>query len=233
MRSAVHSDLKRYEPALADIDRAIERAPESLALKIEKAALFEESEKYQEMLDFLEETVAQYPGEAMFLALRGFARATVMPWDSDPGFNDLSEALRLDPKNAMIFFLRARIRYKEGDQFGAIADFNRAIALDPSLMEARILKAGLTRDLVEAQNLVKLAPQNTKAMMILADVLLEKAMPEVSIPGALDIAARLEERGFDPNAVNLLRDLARRRAQCLDPFERFRNLAKSQGGCRG
>lgn len=228
LRSAVYSDLAQYEAAIADIERAISRAPDTISLNVEKVALLEEAEEWQRLLDFTDELVAANPENALFLAYRGLARFSLTPWDSDPGFNEVTEALRMDPEDAEIYLLRAGIRQREGDRFGAIADAARAIQLDPSLIMAHVLKAALTENLEEAQNLVRRAPNNPRAWIVLANTLLEKGPLSPSIPAVLEIAEKLEKMGFDPKAANLLRYLARQRAHCLEPFKHL----KTAGGCQ-
>jgi tetratricopeptide (TPR) repeat protein len=60
---------------------------------------------------------------------RGFAFAEKA--DYDHALADLSEALRLDPSNALALHERAQIFAKLGDQSHAIADYDTALHLDP------------------------------------------------------------------------------------------------------
>jgi tetratricopeptide (TPR) repeat protein len=49
----------------------------------------------------------------------------------------LSQEIRRNPNNAVPFSKRGIIRQKKGDLPGALADLERAIALNPALVEAR------------------------------------------------------------------------------------------------
>jgi tetratricopeptide (TPR) repeat protein len=57
---------------------------------------------------------------------------------------DFTEAIRLDPKNAMAYFNRAFARQNKGDLEGAIADYNEVIRLDPKNANA-YLNRGLAK----------------------------------------------------------------------------------------
>lgn len=47
----------------------------------------------------------------------------------------ISESLRNEPQNALLFKERGRLRMMIGDQVGAMDDIKRAAELDPTLLE--------------------------------------------------------------------------------------------------
>jgi tetratricopeptide (TPR) repeat protein len=57
--------------------------------------------------------------------------------DYDRAIATVSEAIRLDPKNALAFYYRGRAYVNKGDDDRAIADYSEAIRLDPK--NARVL----------------------------------------------------------------------------------------------
>lgn len=57
---------------------------------------------------------------------------------------DISEAIRLEPKEGDLYVNRAFLRYNRDDYFGAMADYDYAITLDP-LNSAAIYNRGLLR----------------------------------------------------------------------------------------
>ena len=64
-------------------------------------------------------------------ALIGFCQSALLiqrPLEVSP---ELTEAIRLDPKNALAFGARGEAYRRKGDNDRAIADFNEATALDP------------------------------------------------------------------------------------------------------
>lgn len=58
--------------------------------------------------------------------------------------SDISEAIRLEPKEGDLYVNRAFLRYNRDDYFGAMADYDYAIQLDP-LNSAAIYNRGLLR----------------------------------------------------------------------------------------
>jgi tetratricopeptide (TPR) repeat protein len=56
--------------------------------------------------------------------------------DNDRAIADLNEAIRLDPKSAMAFNIRAGTYHQKGDNDRALTDLNEAIRLDPKLAVA-------------------------------------------------------------------------------------------------
>jgi tetratricopeptide (TPR) repeat protein len=48
---------------------------------------------------------------------------------------DLSRAIEIDPKHAMAFYNRGQVEEKLGDRGKAIADYRRALTLDPAYPE--------------------------------------------------------------------------------------------------
>lgn len=66
------------------------------------------------------------------------------PAGYDKAEQDISEAIRLEPKEGGLYVNRAFLRYNRDDYFGAMADYDYAIQLDP-LNAAAIYNRGLLR----------------------------------------------------------------------------------------
>lgn len=66
------------------------------------------------------------------------------PDNYDKAEADISEAIRLEPKEGDLYVNRAFLRYNRDDYFGAMADYGYAIQLDP-LNSAAIYNRGLLR----------------------------------------------------------------------------------------
>jgi tetratricopeptide (TPR) repeat protein len=79
-------------------------------------------------------------GSASFLAYKEY-RKRKSPVASrrqlDLAMVQLNQEIRRNPNNAVAFSNRGIIRQKKGDLPGALADLEHALALDPSLTEAR------------------------------------------------------------------------------------------------
>ena len=63
-----------------------------------------------------------------------FARET--NGDLDGALADYDQAIRLNPRDASNFRIRANMRQAKGDLDGALADYNEAIRLQPEYAEA-------------------------------------------------------------------------------------------------
>lgn len=97
---------------------------------------------------------------------RGFAFA--FEHDYDRAIADHTEAIRLDPENALAYFYRGSEWGGKGDHDRAIADLNKAISLDPTNRHAWDLRcyerAQANRDLSQAladcEEALRLAPND-------------------------------------------------------------------------
>jgi tetratricopeptide (TPR) repeat protein len=84
--------------------------------------------------------------------------------------DDLTEAVRLDPKNPRAFHVRGNLRADLGDLDGAIADFSEAVRLDPAFApayddraHARYLKGEFSQAVADLDALIRLAPGSAAA----------------------------------------------------------------------
>lgn len=74
---------------------------------------------------------------------RGVAQAAIGKLDKAIG--DFTEAVRLNPGNALAFYNRGNVRFDRGDMRDAIGDFDMAIAKDPEFTLA-YYNRGLARE---------------------------------------------------------------------------------------
>jgi tetratricopeptide (TPR) repeat protein len=65
----------------------------------------------------------------------GFANATPAE-DLQAKISEFDRAIRLNPKNALAYYQRGRLRYQQIDLSAAFADYNRALRLNPNLADA-------------------------------------------------------------------------------------------------
>ncbi len=231
LRSLVRSDVSQYDEAIADIEHAITYDAADLKLKFLKMKYLIETEKWQHLLDFVDPLVAANPENAKLLAWRAMARFGLTPWDSDEAYRDINKAVRGDKQDPVIYVLRARIRLGEGDRIGAANDMERAIALAPNRVEMHMDKVKITKDIRDAERLLKLAPGNPKATLLYAVSLIEKGLPSVALPLVYKILEDLAEIGYNKKAIVEVRNLAQLRQICARPYERFRNRPRAAGGC--
>ena len=85
-------------------------------------------------IDFYTEEILRQSREARACHRRGLVWAAKA--NADAALADLSEAIRLDPKNAASFVDRGIVWIRKKDHVKARADFNEAVRLDPTYAEA-------------------------------------------------------------------------------------------------
>ncbi len=118
----------QFGEALAALDQAIARFPESAHLYAIRGALWLQLQEYAKALADLERSLdlAEDPGVRVnhAEALRRFDR-------KQEALASLDKALADAPNYLPALFNRGVLRFELGDEEGALADFDRAIAIDP------------------------------------------------------------------------------------------------------
>ena len=127
-RGSAKLGLQDYEGALADVARAIkihegEAEPYLIRAKIRMA-----TKDYQGAVDDYNSVLfIDLDNNNIVFAQRGFARSFLQ--DTERMHTDFAYALKYEPKNSEIFYLRAKAKINLKDITGACADFNQAISL--------------------------------------------------------------------------------------------------------
>ncbi len=89
---------------------------------------------YDEQIAFSTAALQIDPADAEAYDSRGMA---IAKGDLDRGITDLNEAIRLNPKKGIAFWIRGLARAEQtGDLDAAISDYNEAIHLSPPLATA-------------------------------------------------------------------------------------------------
>jgi len=109
-RARAYRELERHDEAFADLDRAVELAPEDTGAVSHRAYLFQVLKRYDEALADLDRVLELDPGYAWALALRGYARDEV--GRCAEALTDLDRALELDPGIAWAAARRDKIRQR-------------------------------------------------------------------------------------------------------------------------
>lgn len=138
-------NLKQYEPAAADLQRALElqrTAGEEDANTVDALAqAYARLEKYEQALPLLVTATTRKPAggaaaqpDPVMLYYRGIAEySTGKAPDAERSFN---AAIKADPKNSAALFYLGRIAYDRNDLDAAIAALNRATLNDSKLASA-------------------------------------------------------------------------------------------------
>jgi tetratricopeptide (TPR) repeat protein len=100
-----------------------------------------------------EQAIAKYTqGIAQIYCARGCAYAA--KGDCDKAVADFTEAIRLEPQDAMAYYCRGNVYEKKGDHEKAIVDYTQAIRLDPQFIGAYVNRANAYESVGEYQKAV-------------------------------------------------------------------------------
>ncbi len=116
------------------------------SLLLQRAVAYADAQNYADALNDLNDYLAQEPQSMIGCWERAVCQALLNNFDAAKGQNvsmqtsqaegDFSEALKLAPKNAYIYYNRGNLLAADQRYDRAIDDYTRAIELDPSLAEA-------------------------------------------------------------------------------------------------
>jgi tetratricopeptide (TPR) repeat protein len=151
------------------IDEAITRysdgikvLPKSAVLYLARAAALTKNAEFERAQADFEQSLRLDPRDAEAWQRRGSMWASQEDWDKAiKAQADLERALKLEPKNADHYDIRAGLYRDIGDYERALADHDRAIALQPSSLyysgraKTFMLKGDLDRALADANEAVK------------------------------------------------------------------------------
>jgi protein O-mannosyl-transferase len=117
----------RFEPALPEYSRALDAGVHRAAEAHNgRAAVYHALGRSAEALEDADAAVRLAPDNAGFLLNRGLIRSGS---DLTGAIADWSAALRIDPELAPAYYSRGVAREALGDRAGAVADYERALAL--------------------------------------------------------------------------------------------------------
>jgi tetratricopeptide (TPR) repeat protein len=128
-----------YERALADYDKGIDIDPNDKIARDHRARLRLAMNNYAKALPDLDALIRLEPKSAKSYYFRGLARyyqyMSGSEWirqeDLDGAIADFTQALQLDPSDAIARWMRAVVRETSGDRDGAVSDLIEASRLDP------------------------------------------------------------------------------------------------------
>ncbi len=117
--------------AIADFDEAIRRDPTDAAAYEGRAHCRQLTADHLGAIADSDSALRLDPGPATAYAIRGAALTSLGEWRR--GRVALDEFIRRVPREPWSYYHRALCRHSLGDLDGAVADFNRAIELDPEI----------------------------------------------------------------------------------------------------
>ncbi len=187
--------------ALADLDRALELAPESAAIRGARARILWRAGRLDEALADVDRAVQLSPDRSEPHTLRGQIRQA--RGEHDLAREDFDAAVRLDRKDVRALRMRAAFRGRSGDTAGAIEDLTAALAREPNDVatlalrgEAHFHAGQIEGALADLERALQLDPINASALQWLGACLVmggDTARGEAAIERALEAGPHVSE----------------------------------------
>jgi|AGTN01.1.fsa_nt_gi FOG: TPR repeat len=154
LRGKAYYDLKQYDKALEDFDRAVRLSPPSktiVAIYSLRGDVYHELHQEERAIRDYTSAIELNPNKFYFYEKRGIAYCSLKQFQN--AIADFSAAIKVEP-TARGFVLRARTFSGLGEDQNAIDDFSQAIHLDPSA-EPYLLRADHFRKTKQYQLAIK------------------------------------------------------------------------------
>ncbi len=147
LRARIHSKLKQYLEALRDYTAAEQIDPNDVQIVRDKVELFLKTNQPDKVMESLAPRIKSDGETPEFLVLQ--ARAMLLKKSFSEAERLLKKAVYLDQSYASAFLFLGELRVRERDYDGALEHLNRALALDPKLIEAYKQRAKVFLELGE------------------------------------------------------------------------------------
>jgi tetratricopeptide (TPR) repeat protein/S1-C subfamily serine protease len=126
-RGDARNDKGDYKGAIEDYTKAISLKPDEPVFYTKRGGVRENQKDYNGAIEDYTQAIKLNPNYATAYKSRGDYRYSIKEYDS--AIKDYTEVLRLNDKNAFYYKKRGNARGFNGDNKGALADFNAAIEL--------------------------------------------------------------------------------------------------------
>jgi tetratricopeptide (TPR) repeat protein len=139
-RGLAHFAIGEYDRAIADLSEAIRLDPKNAVTHFNRAEVFVRLDMRERALEDYTAAIRLAPRLAPAYAAIG--RLEVQLGHPQEAMRDFNMALRLDPKGVGVgvYQDRGNVRREGGDWAGALADYDRAIALQPRRAELYVAR---------------------------------------------------------------------------------------------
>ena len=139
-RGTVYSQLRRFEDALSDFNRAVELNPDITNAYFYRGMVLGQLGREKEALESLTEAIAREASpEPLFI--RGEILSRMKRYEE--AVADLSLALQMDPSNPFFYQSRGQTLTELGRYQEALRDCNRALELQPNFLKALMSRGGV------------------------------------------------------------------------------------------
>lgn len=135
-RGDVYAEMKNYDRALADFDKAVTLNPHNDRAWANRGRVFAITGDYRQALADMEKAVTLDPGNAENYLNRGIA--IHKSGNNDAALRDFDTALQINPGMAEAFAERGNVRISMRDFERALQDFDRALEINTQLARAYV-----------------------------------------------------------------------------------------------
>ncbi len=129
-----YSDAQRYDVAVVEFEKTAQLEKPNYDLLVDWGLAYDAMNRPADALVKLQEAAALQPSAHVYSQI-GMVFAKQRRWDE--ALAALASAERVDPKWAPTYNYRAKIYFQQKQLAAAVADYRRALALDPTLSDAR------------------------------------------------------------------------------------------------
>jgi tetratricopeptide (TPR) repeat protein len=147
LRGRAYAGDKKLNTALEDLNKAIELKPELVAAYIERGMVFVEARRFEDAIGDLTRAIELQPENAKAYAVRASAKLqlggkagtdTEVSYDANnDALKDVDQALKIAPNDPVALRIRGNIYEALHRTDEGIADYRKALALDPFQTESR------------------------------------------------------------------------------------------------
>jgi tetratricopeptide (TPR) repeat protein/S1-C subfamily serine protease len=149
--SGFYRKSNQLDKALAAINQAIQLQPNNPNLYNQKYAVLSDLKRYREAEVAINKAIELSP-RAVFYINRGNVRNEL--GDKQGAIDDYTQAIKINPNDALAYYNRGIVRNELGDKQGAIDDYTLAIKFNPNYAQAYYNRGNVRKDLGDKQGAI-------------------------------------------------------------------------------
>ena len=135
LRARAYAGDKKLNPALEDLNKAIEVKPDLVDAYIERGMVFAQARRFDDAIGDLTRAIEIDPQNVKAYAMR--ASAKLQAEANDDALNDVNQALQLAANDPLALRIRGNVYEALNRTDEGIADYRNALAQDPFQAESR------------------------------------------------------------------------------------------------